>query len=347
MVASTDHEKASLLAEQFYSVSATKNYTPEFSSVIPVIKRALTDINDRPCLDERLNILFSDEEIYAALHETKNSSPGGDRICYEMIKHLPPCSITLILQLYNNVWLSGYVPKIWRHSIVVPIHKPNKPNHLPSSYRPISLTSTMCKLMEKMVENRLSWYLEKNNLINNFQCGFRKRRRTTDHILRLHDTIYKALANKRFVIAVFLDLEKAYDMVFNDAVILKLIKLGINGRILAFINSFLSNRSFQVRIGASYSQEKCLENGLPQGSILSPLLFSVMINDLSEMLNCPFALYADDCCFWQTGTDILDLNKNIQQQLHQINEWCQKWGFKISAPKSAAMLFTKKGKWNH
>ena len=106
--------------------------------------------------------------------------------------------------------------------------------------------------MEKIVVQRLNWYLERNDLISEFQSGFRSRRRTTDHILRLHDIIYKAMANKRSVMALFLDFEKAYDMVLRDAVLLKLIKLDIIGPILYFTKSLLNNRTFQVRISNIY-----------------------------------------------------------------------------------------------
>ena len=110
-----------------------------------------------------------------------------------------------------------------------------------------------------------------------------------------------------------------------------------------FIKSFLTNRTFQVRIDSSYSHAKNLANGLPQGSILSPKLFSIIINDLPHVLTCPAALYADDCRFWEVGTNISQLSYNtLQENLNIVNEWCSKWGFKTSKSKSAAVLFTRK-----
>ena len=100
-------------------------------------------------------------------------------------------------------------------------------------------------------------------------------------------------------------------MVCRDALLLKLLRFGISGEIFNFIKSFLTNLIFQVRIDSSYSHTKKLENGLPQGSILSPILFSIMINDLSNVLTCPAALYADDCCFWEVGTNINQLNNTV------------------------------------
>ena len=183
-------------------------------------------------------------------------------------------------------------------------------------------------------------YFEKNNLMNILQSGFRSRRRTTDHLLRLHDAIYKAIANKRSVLTVFLDIEKAYDMVCREALLLKLLQLGITGEMFNFIKSFLTNRSFQVRIDSSYSEVKNLENGVPQGSILNPILFSILINDLPNVFSCPAALYTDDCCFWQVGTDISQLNNNYySRQSQQCSDLVQQMGFQNFSPKICCCTF--------
>ena len=120
-----------------------------------------------------------------------------------MFKHLFDSSINVFLQIFNAIWISGYIPKTWLHSIVIPIHKTNKPANLSLSYRPISLTSNLCKLLEKIVATRLRWFLDKNNLLHTLQSGCRSRRRTTDHLLRLHDATYKTLANKRLFLLCF------------------------------------------------------------------------------------------------------------------------------------------------
>ena len=114
-----------------------------------------------------------------------------------------------MLQLFNTIWFTGKIPPSWVHSIVVPIAKPNQPSHLPFSYRPTSLTSNVCKFFEKMVVCRLSWFLEYYKILSISESGFRQRRKTTDHILRLNDAIQKSLGNKHNVLSVFIDLEKA------------------------------------------------------------------------------------------------------------------------------------------
>jgi len=134
--------------------------------------------------------------------------------------------------------------------------------------------------MEKMVGQRLKWYLEYHSLLDINQSVFRARRITMDHIVRLHDAVQQALANKHNVLAVFIDIENAYDMVNKTVLLSKLLALGINGEMLRFIQSLLSCRTFQAGVGSSLSCIKEPENGTPQGSIRGPLLFSVMINDV-------------------------------------------------------------------
>jgi len=244
-----------------------------------------------------------------------------------------------MLQLFNKIWFTGKIPSSWLHSIIVPIPKPNKPAHLPSSYRPISLTSNICKLFEKMIVCRLNLFLEYRNVLHILQSGFRQSRKTPDHILRLHDAIHKSLPNKRNVLSAFIDVEKAYDMV-NTEVLSKLLRYGISGRMFNFIRSSLSNRTFQVRIGSTLSMTKRLDNGIPQGSVLSPIPFSLMINDLPKRITSPVALYADDVCVWECDSDITLLNQPCQLSLTKVCDWCAKCGFKLSSTKSAAVRNT-------
>ena len=343
----SEREKANMLAEQFYSASLDTNYSPQFICNRVQITRELESFrNHLPGSSDRndglINVDFSLAELKSVIRGAKNTAPGVDKICYVMFQHLSDNALSVILQLLNNIWQTASIPKSWLHSIVIPIHKPNKPTHLPSSYRPISLTCTLCKLIEKMVANRLKWYMEFNSIYSPEQSGFRNRRRTLDHVLRLHDVVKKALCERRSVLAVFLDFEKAYDMVCRDAILLKLRRIGLSGRMFEFIRSFLSGRTFQVRISSVYSDCKVLQNGTPQGSVISPLLFNILINDLPGCIDLPSALFADDFSFWQVGNDLKDLNLSVQRALHTVTSWCNNWGFKVSVSKSVAMLFTRK-----
>jgi len=213
--------------------------------------------------------------------------------------------------------------------------------HLPSSYRPISLTSNVCKLFEKTIVSRLNWFLEYHNVLHISQSGFGQRRKTTDH-LRLHDAIRKSMANKHDVLSIFIDIEKAYDRVNKEVRLSKLLSYDISGRMFHFIRSFLSNRSFQVRIGSTLSMTKRLENGPPLGSVLSPILFSLMINNLPKRITSHAALYGDEFCFWECGSDITLLNQLCQRSFTKVCKLCEDCSFKLSGTKSAAVLFTRK-----
>jgi len=115
-------------------------------------------------LIQRLNQAFSLKELLSAVQDTKNTTSGPDNICYEMFKHVSTQSLEVMLQLFNKIWFTGKITPSWLHSIIIPIPKPNKPSHFPSSYRPISLSSNVCKLFEKMVVCRLNWFLKYHNI---------------------------------------------------------------------------------------------------------------------------------------------------------------------------------------
>lgn len=165
-----------------------------------------------------------------------------------------------------------------------------------------------------------------------------------DPILRLEDDIKKAQVNRESVIAVFLDIEKAYDMLWRDGVLIKLNQIGVKGRILRWVKEFLSERSITVKINGTFSECYRVENGTPQGSIISPFLFSIMFDGIFKEIenNTGVALFADDGAIWKRGRNITFIMKKMQQILNTVQEWTVKWGFRISQEKTKAMLFTKK-----
>ena len=229
-----DKHKAHILASHYASSNVDTYYPSELFTKLPHLQIALQrDLQLTAPADPRLNEPFSLDELQAVIKSSPNTAPGLDNICYQMFKHMSPVSLQLILKLFNRCWLPGKLLPRWKHSIVLPVPKADKPTHLPSSYRPICLTSHVCKL-EKMVVQGLKWYLEFHGLLDLKQSGFRARRRTADHILRLHDAVQKALANKHNVLAVFIDIEKAYDMVNKNSPFVQTVEIGHTWRDVAF-----------------------------------------------------------------------------------------------------------------
>jgi Reverse transcriptase (RNA-dependent DNA polymerase) len=155
---------------------------------------------------------------------------------------------------------------------------------------------------KKIVTNRLSWFLEINNKLNPCQSGFRAHRSTQDNVTILNDAIFKAFSDQEHLIGIFLDFEKAYDMTWRKGILIKLNSLGISGKLFSYIKNILSNISIQVKIGSFLSPTFETEEGVMQGSVIGPLLFLIMINDLNKNLSYINTLiYADDSTIYKSG----------------------------------------------
>ena len=243
--------------------------------------------------EEFYNKDFSVDELKSSLNKAHDTAEGPDKIHYQLLKHLPAESISLLLDIYNYIWRSGNFPTCWSEAIVIPIPKPGKDHSDPNNYRPISLTSCVCKTLERMINDRLIWYLENNNILTDIQCGFRKRRSTIDHLVRLESFLRDAFLNKQEVVSIFFDLEKAYDTTWKHGILKDLYEAGLRGRMPIFISKFLENRNFRVRLGSTISDPFGQEMGVPQGSILSVTLFSLKITvyreNFAPVLFSPFS----------------------------------------------------------
>lgn len=344
----TNTEKAEVFAKTFTDTSSNTNYSSTFLAHKQNIEtnhselfENTSDTTDNTKIRD-LNEPFELHELRRAIRDSKkHSSPGDDNISYEMLQKLPKNSVKTLLALYNKIWKGNDFPVSWRHSIVLPILKTGKNPQSAASYRPISLTSTLCKIMEKLVATRLAYFVEKHNILNNVQSGFRKGRSTVDHIIRLQDTINKYNHNKGFTVGVFIDFESAFPMLWRNGLLIKLKKYGITGNIFTFISNFLANRTLQVKVGSSLSNTYTLDNGTAQGSMISPLLFLLMINDLPDTLHdVETSLFADDSCIFKSGKNLKHIVNSIQQNLLEISKWCDLWGFKINTSKTVAVVFT-------
>jgi len=330
---------ADLLADTFASNSSTQNYGKEFQKIKRNSEK--TQLKFQSDNMEEYNKTFSIQELKDSLKRSHNTAEGPDEVNYEFIKQLPDASLLYLLQIFNEIWTSGNVPELWRIATIIPIPKPGKDSSDPSNYRPIALTSCLCKTFERMVNNRLVWFLETNNLITDFQCGFRNKRGTIDHLVRLESFIRDAFIKKEHLTAVFFDLEKAYDTTWKYGIMKDLKDLGLMGRLPIFINNFLNDRHFKVRVGASHSHLQEQEMGVPQGSILSVTLFSVKINNIVKCLNpgVDCSLYVDDFLICYRSKHIHTIERQLQQCLNKLHKWATENGFKFSRTKTKCMHF--------
>ena len=191
------------------------------------------------------------------------SNPQVPRVFSQ--QQLPQRSLDYLLAALNEIWESSKFPDSWRVATIIPIPKPGKNSLSPSNYRPIALTSCLCKTMERMVNKRLVWFIESNNLYTNSQCGFRSQRSTMDHVVRLETSIREANIQRQHLIVVFFDLEKAYETTWRYGIMKDLHNMGLRGRLPNFIKAFLTDRKFQVRIRTTLSDIQQKKKGSLRG----------------------------------------------------------------------------------
>ena len=235
-------------------------------------------------------------------------------------------------------------PVAWQQATIIPVLKPGKSGHDPLHYRPISLTSSLCKLMEKMVNVRLSWFLERHRVFTNAQCGFRKHRSAVDHILVLDTEVRASFIQKKHLGAIFFDIEAAYDTVSRLGILKKLLKYGIRGSMGFFIQNFLTHRSFRVRVGNDLSSSFTQENGVPQGGVLSVALFAIMINDIGNELPTAIgrSLFVDDLAIWFSASSARLVSRQLQLAVGRLEKWSRENGLRFSSAKTVAVHFCRR-----
>jgi len=331
---------ADTIANTISHNSSSDHYSRQFQHYKNRAERQKPDF--RSDNGENYNAEFSFTELQDALQRAHDTAVGPDDIHYMLLRKLPTNAKLVLLNIFNKVWETGDFPPEWHLATVIPIPKPGKDHTDPSNYRPIALTSCMCKIMERMVNNRLVWYLESQNVLTKYQCGFRKNRCTTDHLIRLEAFIREGFIKKQHVVAIFFDLEKAYDTTWKHGIRADLHQAGLRGRLPLFISNFLKDRQFQVRVGATMSDPAKQEMGVPQGSILSVTLFGLRINSIVKNLpvGVECSLYVDDFVICYRSALISHAERQLQHCLNKLQSWCDTTGFSFSSTKTLCVHFT-------
>ena len=232
-----------------------------------------------------------------------NKAHGHDEITIHMIKMCASSTAKPLAILFRNCLESEFFPKEWKKANIVPIHKKHDKKFI-KNYRPVSLLPICSKIFEKVIFNSLFKYLDDNNLLNSNQSGFWPGDSCVHQLLSITHEIYKAFdANPSLdVRGVFLDLSKAFDRVWHDSLMYKLKTLGICGNYYGLIHSFLSDRHQRVALNGQSSKWSHIKAGVPQGSVLGPLLFLVYINDLPKGLTTSAKHFADDTSLFFSGS---------------------------------------------
>ena len=278
--------------------------------------------------DKRIDtvIVQTGEILQLIRNINPNKASGSDGISGHMLR-LGDESIVLPLKIiFDNILKTSSYPYLWKLANVTPIFKKND-KQLIKNYRPISLLPICGKIFEKIIFSNFYKYLNTNKLITKNQSGFRPGDSTTNQLLYLVNEIHEAFEDPKCleVRAVFLDISKAFDKVWHDGLIFKLKQNGVCGSLLKLFESYLNDRHQRVVINSSYSNYLPIESGVPQGSVLGPLLFLIYINDLEKDIKSNIKFFADDTMLYSIINDPFTSAADLNHDLDLICKWAYKW----------------------
>jgi ribonuclease HI len=314
------------------------SYAPNLDQIIPP-QNLTTQHNNIPFLVSPIVM----GELLCSLHRAHDSSPGLDMIPYKFLQKAPPSFLEYFLSFINKILSTSSVPECWKKQLIIPILKPHKDSTLASSYRPIALSSCIMKVFEHILKNRIDWFLEHNALLARSQFGFRKSLSCIDNLSILITDIHIAFSKKESTLAVFLDIDAAYDNVCLPTLYKKMIDLSIPEPIAKLIFNIFTGRTIFVNLGGR-SECRNVWRGLPQGSVLSPTLFNLYCHDLEAMIpdDCSIIQYADDIAIYCSNKNIKSAAKSISSALEKVSIWMYNNSLKLSAHKSQTVMFSRK-----
>lgn len=272
---------------------------------------------------------------FKELHKT--NSFGSDAIPYKYLKDALPVLIFYITIIVNTSIITGLFAKLWKHPFVVPVFKSGDKDDV-GNYRPISLLSILSKILEKIVATQLMSFLENNKLLANSQHGFRAKLSTETALMKVNEHIYNNIDEQKVSLLLLLDLSKAFDSVCHKTLLKKCNQLNIDE---FWFNDYLSDRVQSVKIGSVTSSPKRVKFGVPQGSILGPILFLIYINDMSKILHKYFLVqYADDSQIIISGNvhEIEDLVNRAEIALSEAKRYFQLNGLNVNENKTQGIF---------
>ena len=277
-------------------------------------------------------------------HLDKNKSPGYDGINVDILKKTILLFVDPLCNIFNSSLQNGVFPHKFKLAKIAPIFKKGDKHSL-NNYRPISVLSTFSKIFEKLIYTRLMSFLCKRKILYDRQYGFRKSHSSYMALLDFTNTISQAFENKQFMIGIFLDLSKAFDCINHNILLEKMYFYGIRGLCLDWFKSYLSDRVQYVSIDNVSSEIKSLSLGVPQGSVLGPLLFLLYVNDIqyaSDILKS--IVFADDTNLFLSGDNVQTVRNNLESEVPKINSWFLANRLKLNVDKTCCMLFKPKNK---
>ena len=326
----SDYEKAEALNNFFIEQSTLDDSNASLPEFYP------------PNYELLENFHITNDDVTEAIKIVKsNKAPGPDLISPRLYKEGADQLVPHLRKLFNLSLAVGEFPVAWKRSNVTAIHKKDDRAN-PGNYRPISLLNYDGKLMERCIHKHVSNYLIEHFVITPNQSGFQAGDSTVNQLLYICNEISNALDNNKELRIVFLDISKAFDRVWHKGLLFKLKSVGISGNLLNWFTNYLSDRYQRVCIRNATSSWKKISAGVPQGSILGPLLFVIFINDIVNDINSFIRLFADDTCIFEIVDDPIASAAVLNDDLKKILIWAKTWLVLFNAIKTEVLLATKK-----
>ncbi|MCG7882888.1 MAG: hypothetical protein JAY96_15005, partial [Candidatus Thiodiazotropha endolucinida] len=326
----SDTEKANCLNDYFTSISSIDDSNVRLPPFTALTEQSL----------ERIEITVQEvKDIIDSLCVNKASGP--DLISHRMLKGVSSAISVPLSMMFNRFLLECEFPDDYKSSLVIPLFKKGESN-LPTNYRPVSLLSSVGKIMERVVFKHIYNFLNENNLIYKYQSGFLPGHSTTYQLVDIFHLICQSFDEKQYSCMVFCDISKAFDRVWHRGLLFKLRQNGIKDPLLTWISNYLSDRSQKVRVNSSISDVRHVSAGVPQGSVLGPLFFLVYVNDITNNLLSLTRLFADDSSLFVSASSVQDIEGILNHDLSVILLWAKQWLVTFNPLKTEAIMFSLK-----
>ena len=335
--------------EHFLSAAMTLTHSDDSDDIShEASDRLFTYCNDKLSVDDNFHIPFiAVHEVGRSISNIKQKhSAGLDGINGYILNLAQPYVVESLTYIYNLCIQQGVVPIAFKNSKIIPIPKSKDLTKL-NNYRPISVLSTLSKPLERHVHDHLLIYLERRSLLVQLQSGFRPKHSCHTALARMTNSWLRGINDLNLTGVVFLDLKKAFDLINHNILLDKLSTYLRNPLSQNFFRSYLEERKQKVYVNGRFSSEGNVHHGVPQGSILGPLLFCIYMNDLplfisSSQVVCD--MFADDTTLHSAGRDTQTIADCLQHSLHEVSEWCKSNGMMVNPLKTKSMIITSRQK---
>ena len=325
-LSTSDFETANILNKAFKSVFTI----PTKTSVQAASKQSYCETEEGDVTQ------ITVEKIRRAIKKLKEGKAAGpDEISNVFIIRCEDDILEPLHILFNKSFKQGKVPDMWKNAHVTPIHKKGL-KCVPLNYRPVSLTSNVCKIMERIVKDRLTKELNDKNWLTNVQHGFRSRKSTTSNLIEFYDIVTTNLDNENSVDIFFFDLAKAFDTVPHERLIEKMVESIGDGYIIRWVADYLNERKQRVVIRGAKSNWLEVSSGVPQGSVIGPLLFLIYVNDMPSGINSTLNMFADDTKMTSVVNSEFE-KRGIDKDLKILEEWTIQNDMKFNVEKCSVM----------